>query len=177
MSRTRRDALLLICQLTSAATIGLHGCGTDPDSTSPVDMPQTPNAPDPDALDVLSKRLPLSTLAPLIENYLTDQTIPSEQDPISALGPLGEQWFSQQATLDVAATAESLSNSLGFMTSLPPNDVTPELITDRINLQYDIVDVVEIAGWWMTQIEAAFCSIAYLVLRERMIEPQPAQPS
>ena len=176
MSRTRRDALLLICQLTSAATIGLHGCGTDPDRTSPVDMPQTPNAPDPDALDVLSKRLPLSTLAPLIENYLTDQTIPSSKTQSARSDPW-ESNGSASRRPSMLPPPPSLSNSLGFMTSLPPNDVTPELITDRINLQYDIVDVVEIAGWWMTQIEAAFCSIAYLVLRERMIEPQPAQPS
>jgi hypothetical protein len=43
-------------------------------------------------------------------------------------------------------------------------------ISGRITAQYDTLEVVEIRGWWMTQIETAFCSIAFLVLRERIMD-------
>ena len=175
MTMNRRDALWLICQLSGAATLGLHGCGTDTDSMSPIDRPQMPDAPDPEALDILSQRLPLSELTPLIEDYLTDQTMPTEQDPISAIAPLGEQWLNQQAPLDLADTEERLTESLDFMTSLPQGDVTPDLITDRIAVQYDMVDVVAIGGWWMTQLEAAFCAVAFLVLRAQMMSTAAEQ--
>ena len=180
MTRTRRDALWLICQVTSAATIGLQGCGTDTNSMSPPDMPKTPDSIhsiDPEDLNVISRRLPLSELAPLIEGYLTDRTTRIEQDPLRAIGPLGEQWFNQQIPLEASTTTENLGESLGFMTSLPPDDITPELITDRIAAQYDTLEVVEVGGWWMTQIEAAFCSIAFLVLRERTMDTQSIQPA
>ena len=94
---------------------------------------------------------------------------------LRAIGPLGEQWFNQQIPVKTSTTAENLNESVGFMTSLPPDDITPELITDRITAQYDTLEVVEIGGWWMTQIEAAFCSIAFLVLRERMMDTQSIQ--
>lgn len=175
MTMNRRDALWLICQLSGMATLGLQGCGTDTDSMSPIDRPQMPDAPDTEALDILSQRLPLSELTPLIKDYLTDQTIPTEQDPLNAIAPLGERWFAQQSLLEVSSIAEYLTTSLDFMTSLPPGDITPELIGDRIAMQYDTVDVVDIGGWWMTPVEAAFCAVAFLVLRAQMMSTAAAQ--